>query len=190
MLTDPGKTDKRVQRSCQLLREALIELMIEQAYETVTVQHILDRARVGRATFYVHFRDKEALLRSSIDSLHKGMVHRWNEVLRELSEPHGGLRFPLLFFRHVDKNRKLHEAITRSDGGVIVDRYFRRMLADMFRTDLAGQENLKDPELEASVQFLVGGMMSLMSWWLDHNVAMTPDEINKVFLRLAKSQVL
>ena len=50
--------DRRVQRTRQLLQDALISMMIEKGYAATTVQDIIGRANVGRATFYAHFADK------------------------------------------------------------------------------------------------------------------------------------
>ena len=55
----PETTDRRVRRTRHLLQEALQELILEHGYDSVTVQDILDRADVGRSTFYAHFRDKD-----------------------------------------------------------------------------------------------------------------------------------
>ena len=56
------KTDRRSQRTRQLLSAALFELMLEKRYDGITVQDIIDRANVGRSTFYAHYLDKEDLL--------------------------------------------------------------------------------------------------------------------------------
>ena len=55
-------TDRRVQRTRRLLHKALMSLILEKKYESITVQEILDRADVGRSTFYMHFQDKDELL--------------------------------------------------------------------------------------------------------------------------------
>ena len=49
------KIDRRVQRTIQLLRDALIDLSQERGYDTVTIQDITDRANLGRATFLSAF---------------------------------------------------------------------------------------------------------------------------------------
>src|SRR5689334_24059575 len=64
-----GRGDRRVRRTRRLLREALLALVAEKGYDRVTVQDVLDRADVGRATFYAHFRDKDDLLVSGFDEL-------------------------------------------------------------------------------------------------------------------------
>jgi AcrR family transcriptional regulator len=63
------KKDRRVQRTNQLLRAALVSLIQEKGYENITVQNIIDRANVGRATFYAHFENKEDLLVSGFEDL-------------------------------------------------------------------------------------------------------------------------
>ena len=59
--------DRRVQRTRRLLQDALVATVIEKGYEAATVQDIIDRADVGRATFYAHFADKQTLLTSRLE---------------------------------------------------------------------------------------------------------------------------
>jgi Bacterial regulatory proteins, tetR family len=49
-----AKADRRVQRTRELLQKALIELISERGYYAVTIQDIVDRANVGRTTYYLH----------------------------------------------------------------------------------------------------------------------------------------
>src|SRR5215472_642998 len=56
------KTDRRSKRTYHLVSSALVELLLEQPYETILVQDILDRAGIGRTTFYAHYFDKEDVL--------------------------------------------------------------------------------------------------------------------------------
>jgi len=61
--------DRRVQRTRRLLHKALMSLILEKKYESITVQEILDSADVGRSTFYMHFHDKDELLFSGFHDL-------------------------------------------------------------------------------------------------------------------------
>src|SRR5260370_37666296 len=54
--------DPRVRRTRQLLQQALLELMQEKRFASITVHDIAERATVNRATFYAHFEDKYHLL--------------------------------------------------------------------------------------------------------------------------------
>ena len=53
------KTDRRVQRTRELLQKALIALISERRYDAITIQDIVDRANVGRTTFYLHYSSKD-----------------------------------------------------------------------------------------------------------------------------------
>ncbi|MDE1170701.1 MAG: TetR/AcrR family transcriptional regulator [Verrucomicrobium sp.] len=68
--------DPRIQRTRQLLRQALKALLAEQGFEELTVQDIADRATVNRATFYDHFVDKAALLEELIEDSFRQMLRK------------------------------------------------------------------------------------------------------------------
>src|ERR1035438_4852508 len=59
--------DQRVKRTHQRLGSALVQLIAEKPIDDITVQEVLDRAAVGRSTFYVHFRGKDDLLFSQLE---------------------------------------------------------------------------------------------------------------------------
>ena len=61
------KDDRRVQRTRKILRESLLELILDQGYDDVSIQDITQRANLGRATFYLHYKEKDELLQ---DLLH------------------------------------------------------------------------------------------------------------------------
>src|SRR5215470_5181989 len=61
--------DRRVQKTQDLLRNALVSLLAQKPYDAIVVKEILDRANVGRSTFYMHFRDKDDLLVSGIHEM-------------------------------------------------------------------------------------------------------------------------
>ena len=69
-----AKTDRRVQRTRELLQKALIELIGERGYEALTIRDIVDRANVGRTTFYLHYSSKDELFMSC----HKAMVSEFH----------------------------------------------------------------------------------------------------------------
>ena len=72
------KEDRRVQRTKRLLREALLALIREKRFEALSVQDVIDRADVGRATLYAHFDNKEDLLVSGFYGLRASLKERAN----------------------------------------------------------------------------------------------------------------
>ncbi len=63
------RIDPRVKRTRKLLQQALIELMAEKSFRSITVRDIAARATLNRVTFYAHFADKQALLENTIREL-------------------------------------------------------------------------------------------------------------------------
>ncbi|MEZ4667133.1 MAG: helix-turn-helix domain-containing protein [Anaerolineae bacterium] len=60
------RPDRRRARTRKLMRDSLIALILEKGYDAVTVQDITDRENLGRATFYLHYKNgKERLLMQS-----------------------------------------------------------------------------------------------------------------------------
>jgi AcrR family transcriptional regulator len=67
--------DPRTKRTRQLLMQAIVELLNEKNFESITVQEIADRATVNRATFYAHFEDKYVLLDQTFSESFKQALH-------------------------------------------------------------------------------------------------------------------
>jgi AcrR family transcriptional regulator len=63
----PITDDRRIQKTKKYLAEALAQLIAEKGYEEVTIQDIIDKANVGRSTFYAHYESKEQLLLNNIN---------------------------------------------------------------------------------------------------------------------------
>src|SRR6478752_799045 len=68
------KLDARVRKTRDALGDALVELMQEKPFDSITVQDVLDRAHVGRSTFYSHFSDKDDLQMSDADEFFEGLA--------------------------------------------------------------------------------------------------------------------
>src|ERR1700728_1779803 len=57
-------SDPRIVRSRRMLIEALVRLLIHKEFEDISIQEIADEATLNRATFYLHYPDKNALLQA------------------------------------------------------------------------------------------------------------------------------
>src|ERR1700680_2351734 len=69
-------TDPRILRSRRMLMEALARLLIKKEFEDVSVQEIADEATLNRATFYLHYADKNALLQAMTESRFRDLIER------------------------------------------------------------------------------------------------------------------
>lgn len=180
------KTDKRVRRTRQALQGALLELMVELGYERMSVQQILERADVGRATFYLHFRSKEDLLRSCLELLREHLEEGWQGAAEDHAGERSPLAFSLAYFRHVDSHRKLYRAIVGRESGVIVERQMRRLLADLARKDLHSSDRRGRPGIavDLATQYVTGAVLAVVTWWLDRRIKLSAEEVDRIFRQM------
>lgn len=69
-------TDPRILRSRRMLMDSLAKLMIRKEFEDISVQEIAGEATLNRATFYLHYPDKNALLRAMTAERFRGLIAR------------------------------------------------------------------------------------------------------------------
>jgi len=185
--------DRRVQRTQQSIRRALFELIRERGFEALSVQDIIDRANVARATFYTHFQSKDDLLLSGFEELRASLKERQRIALaegRNLDETM--LAFSREMFAHADEHRALFRAMVGKKSGAHVQRRIHQLLLDLVRDDvkaLAVRERSASGPSEALVQFLAGSFFGLLIWWLNAKAQLSVEEVDRLFRRLALAAV-
>lgn len=185
----PKKKDRRVQRTQQLLEAALLSLIKEKDFDSVSVQEIIDRANVGRATFYAHYDSKEDLLASGFQGLQESLKERQREALsrtRTVDERLFAFSYHLL--AHANEHREIFPAMVSQRGGAMIQHLLRQILVNVVREDVkamgARPGGAKVPE-EVTVQFIAGGLFGLLVWWMGTKMRLSVEEVNSLFRRLA-----
>jgi AcrR family transcriptional regulator len=183
------REDRRVQRTQHLLREALFSLIREKGFEALSVQDIIDRANVGRATFYAHFDNKEDLLLSGFEALRASLRERQREALS-----HGNKLEKLAFafshdmLVHVDEHRHLFRAMAGKRSGATVQTVLRKLVIDLVRDDLkmmVERDGRHSIVTDAVVEFIAGGLFGMLMWWLDGKARLSVEELDTLFRRFA-----
>lgn len=181
-----SQTDRRVLRTRELLRGSLFSLIKEKGYDALSVQEIIDRANIGRATFYAHFNNKDDLLLCGFETLRnelKQLQHRSASA----SDPQARLfAFSHHMFAHVQPYRPVYRAMARERGGAAVRQHLHRLLVDCSKAELKRLRiGATARELDALTQFFSGAFVGLLSWWLEAATPMSVEDIDKLFRRLA-----
>lgn len=177
-------TDRRVRRTRDLLHRALLDLIAEKGYPQITVQDILDRADVGRSTFYTHYRDKEDLLRSGMADFTAAAAA---EIERGGGKLTGLLRPLLVVFWHVEGHRPMWQPLARHGGLDLGLQIMREFTVDLLRAHLPAEFPAwrGDPiQLEAAVQYTTGALTGLITWWVADDIRYTADEAYAIFRKL------
>ena len=177
------KTDARVRRTRDALGDALIALMQEKPFDTITVQDVLDRAHVSRSTFYTHYSDKDDLLMSDAEEFFEALsmalsqhgdktdrVFPVREFFAHLSDVQP-------FFKALVKSGKHHENMELARGHFA--RGIERRLAELPRG-----KSIPANQLPAIAFAHAGALLSLLSWWLDRGMRESPAEMDELFHRM------
>lgn len=182
------KLDRRVGRTRRMMHEALMALIVEKGYESVTVQDILDRADVGRSTFYAHYRDKDELLLSGFEHL-RTLFEQQQQSMR--ASRHGGdgpdFNMILELFRHTGQHHKLYKAIAGKQSGEMILKYLHRYLYEMLIVPhKALMKNKPAPPVpvEITTHWIVSSLLSLTIWWLENNMPYPAEKMDEIFRRL------
>lgn len=192
LFVNSAMTDRRVRRTRALLGSALLALIQEKGYDRITVQDILDRADVGRSTFYAHFRDKDELLLSGFEDIRAALAAERTAAESGTARKVDLLRPLLAVFRHVEAHRELWGPLTQKGGADLIIRVLRESVAELVREHFRVQfseENGNQLQLEAAMQFEAGACMGLLIWWLDNDIPLSAEEVHSIFRRISTQGV-
>jgi len=177
------KMDARVRRTRDSLGDALVTLMQEKPFDSITVQDVLDRAGVGRSTFYAHYRDKEDLFMSDADEFF-GAISVALSVHGDTSDRVAPVRE---FFTHVGEMQKflaalvasgrVHENLELARGHFA--RGIERRLAELPRA-----HGLPADERPAIAFAHAGALLSLLTWWIDRGMRESPASMDELYHRM------
>jgi AcrR family transcriptional regulator len=181
--------DRRIQRTRQLLQDALIALILEKGFDAVTVQDVIDRANVGRSTFYAHFQDKEDLLHSSFEHLRVLFEEFFNQQAMDHESP---WILSLSMFQHAEKQRKLYKALAGKQGGNLaltnIQKYLQMYMRDHLAEQLKKTKKSMPPEILA--HYIANSFTSLLTWWLNNDSRISAEQMNDYFRQLVEPGVL
>jgi AcrR family transcriptional regulator len=177
--------DRRIQKTEALLREALAALIHEKPYDDIVVKEILDRANVGRSTFYTHFRDKDDLLLSGIeDMLRSARPAGGGQVPAKPCD--GMVWFSLPILEHIEKHRRAGQASIGRRGRRAMHEHLQQaimeLIEDEVRTALRRSRRIAghaSPEL--LVRWIASTFVLVLNWWVESDSPLSAREADSLF---------
>jgi AcrR family transcriptional regulator len=175
--------DRRVQRTRDALRTALLALMVERGWDALDVQALCDRANIGRSTFYQHFANKEELLKQNFAGLRDALLAQASQATDR--SPLGFVP-PLL--AHVHEYQTVFRALIGRRSGHYVQDRFRELLVELVQAGLPGSARRSRAwPVEAQTHYLAGALFEMLVWWLGSNRPHRPEEIRLLFERWSQA---
>ena len=177
------KPDARIRRTHERLGSAMVALMQEKPIEQVTVQDVLERAQVGRSTFYLHFRDKDDLLMSQLEMfcqvMSTSLSLRKEKSMRVVPVEE--------MFSHIGEQKRMYRAL--GDSGHLTDffelaqGYFARGIEHRLK-ELGRVGRVPPRELRARCSALAGSLLSLFRWWMERGAKEPAKEMDELFHKM------
>jgi AcrR family transcriptional regulator len=195
-----NKTDRRIQRTRQSLRTALLELIKEKGYGTISIEEITERANVGRATFYLHYKDKEDLLLEEFSEMANEKVQvlseipfsAWLPVQEDAADARAKRPAPplLIVFEHIYENSELYYILLKSEKSSRIVERIRKISTEAIVKFMETKAKT-DPiplhfnvPIEFFAAFFSGALLSTVDWWLEEEMRHTPREMTHLFQSL------
>ncbi len=178
------KADRRSQRTYRLVSSAFAELVVEKTYDKILVQDILDRAGIGRTTFYAHYFDKEDVLNNIIEQelelLTRQIAHA---AARQRVMP------SLELFEHAyHSENQQFRALMRSRAGEFLWEALQAALCRAIEPALSTLcAERRSPPIPVPVvsEYLAGAFLTLLKWWVAADMPYPPQQMENIFQQLA-----
>lgn len=167
------QTDRRIQRTRALLHRSLMDLLGENGYDSISIQAITDHANLARATFYLHYTDKDELLIECMEELVDQFIQRISMIPVESWALRDGA--PLVqVFEYAEEQAQLYRIIMSSKVGMDVSRRLHTLIASNTKRVLESQIIEKGVvpllDLDFICNYFAGSLLSLVFWWLENDM--------------------
>jgi AcrR family transcriptional regulator len=171
--------DRRVKRTQNLLAKALIALTLEKGYDAVTIRDITERANVGYATFFRHYRDKDALLHDVLDVVLIDLI----DLLLPQASLDDSSSVGTLIFRYVQGHSELIRVLLSSQRPfALVQRMIEAGTQSVLHNN-APKEGGPVP-MEIAANHIVASSIALIQWWLEHDMPYPPERMGAIYHEL------
>jgi AcrR family transcriptional regulator len=180
------RQDRRSQRTQQTLLDALIALLAVKHYDEISINDIIDRANVGRSTFYAHYQCKDDLLKSGFERVLDMLIHHIS-----FGEAYQDLRLDTTqLFRHAQGHYELYRTLVWGSGFDLLTKDGHAALSAKFQESftqiLSGKPEPSIPLAVLSYS-MAGTLLILLKWWLDNKMPYSPEYMDEIFQQLVMS---
>ncbi|WPP41120.1 TetR-like C-terminal domain-containing protein [Paenibacillus hunanensis] len=180
------KLDPRIVRTRALLRDALIQLMEQQPYDKITIQHIATQATVNRKTFYLHYETKDHLLYAVTDELLGELfgeardANSFDQSVEELQRYIAGR-----IFTYIIRYQRFFEVMFERQAMSNFVQYMKQYIARFYEEKFA---KLPDDRLpvhkDVIASYISSAYVGVIHWWLREGMPYTPEEMTEQMIVL------
>ena len=180
-------SDPRVIRTRNLLRDALVQLVAEKSFASLTIQDVTDRAGLNRTTFYLHYTGLHELLEDCSRALFSQMrtdIYA-NKSLTFQQDATRLEPFVESVFRHLEQHAKFYRAMLGKTGDPFLRGLFQDLLSELIFEPILNKTLSEAPnhQIEISLQFFSAGFTGIASWWLENGMPISAEQASQQITR-------
>jgi AcrR family transcriptional regulator len=179
----PRKLDRRIERTITALRDALMQLIVEKGYDAISIQDITDRANVARATFYLHFRDKDDLMFSGMKLIYDQLAREFEDGVTDWDELADAQDF-----LHVEQYADFYAAMLSPRGSMGFLVQVRAYLQDLFEKSFAKMVPVgKTPRMPLALlaAYCSGAQIGMIWWWVENRMPIPAAEMGRLAMHIS-----
>jgi AcrR family transcriptional regulator len=184
------KTDLRVIRTKKVIKEALLKLIQEKGFSTLTIQDIADEAIINRATFYLHYQDKYDLLEQVSHTFLQELMDVINFSFHIEKDEVNVERFQITLksvFENIEKNRDFYQVMFGPNGvqdfSIKVEKFVFEKFEDKFKEMVGDLSKLNIPS-DFVLNFICSAYVGVVRWWIKEDFCYSPEYMAKLLAKL------
>jgi len=170
-----AKVDRRILKTQEAMKKAVIELMTEKNFDDITIQDIADRANINRGTIYLHYQDKFDLLDKLIES-HINELGEMGEWACRLDWNNALIPF----FEYFEKNHLFFSTMLASKGAPSFRTRLLEFVMKGFKDEI-DKESGRNADINEDVmlQYAGAAYVGIIEWWIKNGMPFSPQDMAK-----------
>ncbi len=178
--------DRRQKKTREAIFNAFCDLLSKKHYNQITVGEIIDRADIGRATFYAHFETKDFLLKELCEELfcHIFDAAAGGENHKHIFECDAPSSVFLHLLQHLQKNDHNILNLLICENNELFLGYFKENLKTLIEKEISTFSVQKPEELPDSfwINHISATFVEAISWWIEQGMKESPETLSKYFM--------
>lgn len=179
--------DRRQKKTREAIFNAFTELLSKKHFNQITVGEIIEKADIGRATFYAHFETKDFLLKELCEELFCHIFDAAEEGVQKhkhIFDCDAPSSVILHLLQHLQKNDNNILELLACENNELFLRYFKENLKILIKNQPQIFENKKGKELPDDywINHVSSTFVETVRWWLNSGMKESPETLSNYFL--------
>jgi AcrR family transcriptional regulator len=182
-----SESDPRSIRTRSQLRDALMKLVAEKQFASLSIQDVTREAGLNRTTFYLHYSGLHELLEDCAQTLFKQLradIYS-KKFIGFFGDPTVLVPYIESVFRHLEQHAQFYRAMLGRQGDPLFRGLYQEFLSELIFEPITGQSSIDDsnPQLAMNLRFFSAGFTGVAAWWLEKGM---PISVEQASLQIAR----